>query len=153
MRETMERECHARIFIGGRSTGYKGKYPGILEEFRIAMEFNHPIYLVGAFGGVTKDIVEALHGRRSDIFSNEYHLRNSDYSNFFTLFNQKHRENNIDYSTLYSSIRDLGFEGLSNLNGLNVKDNLRLALTPHISEIVYLIMKGLTSYFAAKKDD
>ena len=44
MREKMEDECNARVFIGGRTKGFKGKCPGILEELLIALENKHPVY-------------------------------------------------------------------------------------------------------------
>jgi hypothetical protein len=67
MREEMEAECNARIFIGGRTKGFKGKCAGILEELLIAIKHNHPVYLVGAFGGITKDAIEALKGNKPNI--------------------------------------------------------------------------------------
>lgn len=147
MREEMERECHARIFIGGRSNGFKGKSPGILEELLIALKNKHPVYLVGAFGGITKDVIEILQGNKVDSFTNEYHLNTPEYKNMSLLYNQKHPDNAIDYPEFYSTLQKFGAKGLSDLNGLTEEENLRLAITSHISEIVYLILKGLTNCF------
>ena len=52
----------AHIFIGGRTKGSKGNKPGILEEFLIAKEKGHPIFLLGGFGGETEVIVNHITG-------------------------------------------------------------------------------------------
>jgi len=149
MREEMEVQCHARIFIGGRTSGYKGKCPGILEEFLIAIKHNHPVYLIGAFGGITSEIINVLKNEVAESFTNEYHLENAEYKKMFESYNQKHPDNIIDYDQYRSIIQDIGVKGISDLNGLTEDENLRLATTPHVSEIVFLILKGLTRYFAS----
>jgi hypothetical protein len=147
MREEMEAECNARIFIGGRTKGFKGKCAGILEELLITIEHNHPVYLVGAFGGITKDAIEALKGNKPDSFSNEYYFDNDDYKKMFLLFNGKHPNDTIDYPKYLSALQQIGLNKIAEQNGLSVEDNLRLTTTPHISEVVYLILKGLTKRF------
>lgn len=148
MREEMEKVCNARIFIGGRTKGFKGKCAGILEEFFIALENNHPVYLVGSFGGVTKDIIDALNGKQPDSFTADYYFVNDEYKKMFSLFNLKHPEGLIDYSKYLSILQKIGLNKIAELNGLSETDNLRLTKTPHISEVVYLILKGLTKRFA-----
>jgi hypothetical protein len=147
MREEMEAECNARIFIGGRTKGFKGKCAGILEELLIAIEHDHPVYLVGAFGGITKDAIEALKGNEPDSFSNEYYFDNEDYKKMFLLFNGKHPNNTIDYPKYLATLQQIGLNKIAEQNGLSVEDNLRLTTTPHISEVVYLIIKGLSKRF------
>lgn len=147
MREEMEVTCDARIFIGGRSKGFKGKSPGILEELLIALEHKHPVYLVGAFGGITKDAIEALKGNKPDSFSNKYYFDNDDYKKMYLLFNGKHPENTIDYPKYLATLQKIGLNKIAEQNGLSVEENIRLTTTPHISEVVYLILKGLTKRF------
>lgn len=147
MREEMEADCNARIFIGGRTKGFKGKCAGILEELLIALENNHPVYLVGAFGGITKDAIETLKGNKPDSFSNEYYFDNDDYKKMFLLFNGKHPSYTIDYTKYLATLQQIGLNRIAEQNGLSVEDNLRLTTTPHISEVVYLILKGLTKRF------
>jgi len=147
MREEMERECHARIFIGGRTKEYKGKCPGVMEEFLIAVQNQHPIYLIGSFGGVTRDIFEAIQKSQALSFQHEYHLENKDYEQMFNLYNDRQKDNRINYNQFYGIAQNLGLEGLSRLNGLTEEENLRLSKTPHTNEIIYLILKGLTNCF------
>ena len=43
-----------RICLGGRTTAYEGIEPGVIEEARLALEFDKPLYLMGGFGGATR---------------------------------------------------------------------------------------------------
>lgn len=143
MREEMEEQCSARVFLGGRSSGYKGKYPGVLEELLIAIRHGHPVYLIGAFGGITSDIIEALKGDRAESLTMDFHQQSTKYNQMLGIYSTETNEK-IDYDSCFQQFAELGLKGLSELNGLSQEDNLRLASTPHISEIVYLIIKGLT---------
>ena len=58
----MENNTHARIVVGGRLIGYSGRMPGIIEEFKIAIEAGHPVYLVGGFGGAARYAADVLSG-------------------------------------------------------------------------------------------
>jgi hypothetical protein len=147
MREEMESTCDARIFIGGAIRKFKGKCPGILEELLIALKHKHPIYLVGAFGGITSEAIEVLKGNQPDSFSNEFYFENTDYKNMVAIYNDKHSDNSIDYKKYLSILQAIGLKGIAKLNGLSEDENLRLTITPHISEVVYLILKGLTNRF------
>lgn len=147
MRQQMESACDARIFIGGRTRGFKGKSPGILEELLIAIQYKHPIYLVGAFGGVTKDIIDLLKGHQVDIFSNEHYFDNTSYKDLLLHYNAIHPEDAINYNTYSKLLQSIGLNGIAELNGLSIEDNLRLTNTPHISEAVFLILKGLTNRY------
>lgn len=147
MREEMESACDARIFIGGRTKGFKGKCPGILEELMLAIHYNHPVYLVGAFGGITKEIIDALNGKHPDCLSSDYYFDNAEYQSFFNYFNEKHPDSTIDYKKMLSVLQTIGLKEIARQNGLSEADNLRLTNTPHISEMIYLILKGLTNRF------
>lgn len=149
MRDKMNISCDARVFIGGKTSGFKGKYPGVLEEFVIALKKEQPIFLIGAFGGVTKQIIELLNGNDPSIFNEDYMSNNGDYQELIKQFNQKHLQEPINYSQIKKSIVDLDWEGISSINGLTVDQNKRLATTPHINEIIYLILLGLTQKFSS----
>lgn len=55
-----EKPLLAHIFIGGRKSGFVGDKPGILEEFLLAKENHHPIFLLGGFGGETELMAKQL---------------------------------------------------------------------------------------------
>ncbi len=43
-----------RVCLGGRTHGFQGKEPGVMEEARLAIEYGRPLYLMGGFGGATQ---------------------------------------------------------------------------------------------------
>ncbi|MGB6165861.1 MAG: hypothetical protein WCF33_24640 [Pseudonocardiaceae bacterium] len=60
MRRYLRRHTSARVFLGGKRSGFQGEIPGLMEEALLAVEAKQPIYLAGGFGGVTADIISAL---------------------------------------------------------------------------------------------
>ena len=50
-----------RICLGGKTTGYEGAKPGVMEEAALALECGKPLYLMGGFGGATRTF-----GKNSD---------------------------------------------------------------------------------------
>lgn len=148
MREEMELVCDARIFVGGRNRAFKGKLPGILEELLMAIEKKHPVFLIGAFGGITKDIISTLDGQGTESFSLDHYMANPEYKEFVALYNSKHDDIKIDYQRHFLLLQNYGFKALSEMNGLTEEENRRLTKTPHINEMIYLILKGLTNRFS-----
>lgn len=43
-----------RICLGGKTSGFQGKEPGVIEEAKLAIELGKPLYLLGGFGGATR---------------------------------------------------------------------------------------------------
>ena len=60
MRVEMEKDAHARILIGGKMNDYAGSIPGVIEEFKIALDSGHPIFVVGGFGGAARYIADVI---------------------------------------------------------------------------------------------
>ena len=60
MRVVMREETQARIVLGGRVDGYKGRMPGIAEETLLSLEISQPVFLIGGFGGCTRAIAETI---------------------------------------------------------------------------------------------
>lgn len=136
MRETMESAVFARIIVGGRTRGFKGKMAGLLEEFKIAKDNHHPIYLVGGFGGIAGMLCAAIRkGIPSNAFLEEA-CRHDYYESLYQYYASKGRP--IDYSWIDGiTENDLN-------NGLTPDQNNRLFSTTNIMEIVSLILKGLS---------
>ena len=116
MRQVMRMETDARIALGGRVEGYRGDMPGIAEEALLSFESGQPLFLVGGFGGCTRDIAETIGiidawaGSRPD----------------------------------WPGRRRFERYGPSNLrNGLSTEENNILASTPDIKQAVFLVMLGL----------
>lgn len=116
MRRTMREETDARIVLGGRVEGYKGDMPGIAEEALLSLQSSQPTFLIGGFGGCTRDIAETVGlvntwaGSRSGWPGRQQ----------FERYTQD----------------DLH-------NGLSLEENQVLAHTPHIDQAVVLVRRGL----------
>jgi hypothetical protein len=52
--------CRARILLSGRTDGYSGRMPGIIEEAMIAIALRQPVYVLGGFGGAAALLGEFL---------------------------------------------------------------------------------------------
>jgi hypothetical protein len=141
MRDEMDKNCQARIFIGGRVHGFKGRLPGLLEEFLIAIQHDKPIYLLGAFGGITKRIVEFSQGKNEHIFDPD-----DKYSKFIEFYNSKSLIK-IDLEGIEKEISSYGLERIISNSGLKADEYLSLMTNQNITSNIYLILKGLSKKF------
>jgi len=148
MRETMNREIDARVCLGGQVTGYKGKYPGLVEEALLALQAGKPLYLIGAFGGCARALIEAVEGGRPAALTGGVQLGDADYAASVALYNQRAAavgEAPVDYKGLLAFLQGRGIAGLN--NGLDAVENRRLFATPHIPEMVALVLRGLAGVY------
>ena len=144
MRTQMNKECNARIFMGGATTNFKGKYPGLLEEALISLETNTPTYLIGAFGGITKSIITALLNEEVEELTEDWQRKsNAKYSKFIDYYNTKTDVKKIDYDESLKFLNTFTIEKLCKNNGLDEDDNKRLFVSIHFPEIIFLVLKGL----------
>tara|TARA_R110001592_G_scaffold88299_11_gene260072 strand:+ start:1615 stop:2526 length:912 start_codon:yes stop_codon:yes gene_type:complete len=151
MREAMTKSNHARIVLGGKSFGFKGKYPGVVEEVYLSMKANKPTYLIGAFGGISSDVISALKGKTPSRLTNKYQLSTEKLTNNAAYYetNRPPRVESINYTKLVDFFNNRGIKGLN--NGLTEEENKRLFKTIHIPEMVSLILKGLVTVFMKDK--
>src|SRR5262249_24100765 len=63
LRQRLDAISHARLCIGGRRTGFAGRYPGVVEEALLAVVNKKPLYVAGFLGGASQQIAEALQRR------------------------------------------------------------------------------------------
>lgn len=143
MRTEMNDYSDFRIFLGGRSSGYSGKMPGLLEEVLITLKSSKPIFLIGAFGGITKAIIDALEGGIPEQITELFQRKEQKYSDFLDsyLLNQ-----GIDYFKITEELNTLGIKSLS--NGLSDEENRILFNTIHIPEMIFYVVKGLKNIIA-----
>lgn len=139
MREEMESNVDARIIIGGRLSGFKGKYAGLIEEFLVASAKGHPIYLIGGFGGAAKAIVDLI--EKKDVDLRKLAEETPYYSDFVGYYNRENSDK-IDYDVITDRIKNYSFD-----NGLTPEENKELCHTTNILKIVSLVLKGLNNCF------
>jgi SLOG cluster2/TIR domain len=63
MRLQMTQETQARVVVGGTLAGFRGIYPGVFEEAWMSVVSRKPMYLIGAFGGAARAVIDLLNGR------------------------------------------------------------------------------------------
>lgn len=143
MREEMEKITSCRIIAGGKTSGFKGKMAGVLEEFIIARRKGHPVYIVGGYGGCAQLLAEVCTGKKSADEFFRIALESSSYSALLDRY--KSIGNPVDYNEVkkYAQIEKLQD------NGLTLDENRTLFNSVNIMEIVSLILKGLKILYNA----
>jgi hypothetical protein len=148
MRAEMNDSIGARVLLGGQVRGYKGKYPGIVEEALLALRSEKPLYLIGGFGGCTQSIAEALTGGAPEVLTEVFHASEPNFVEMAARYQNDVTQGTgtpIDYAGELKFLQSVGFGGLH--NGLDESDNLTLAQSKNLPEIVYLLLKGLSHCF------
>ena len=126
MRTVMRGEIVARIVLGGRIEGYKGAMPGIAEETYLSIQAGQPVFLLGGFGGCTRDIAETMG------LADRWAGSRDDWAG---------RRHFLDCSPDDCH------------NGLTLEENRVLARTPHIQQAVTLVSRGLRRTFGSELCD
>ena len=148
MRKKITEESKARIVVGGLSSGFKGFYPGIIEEAVYAIRQNQPTYILGGFGGASNDVVNALMGESPNSFDINWQIKNTkNFKDLIDTLNSYPNVPNIDYKKMLKELNDKGVEAISENNGLCNQENQRLWETNILDEAIQLIMKGLQATF------
>jgi hypothetical protein len=144
MRERQTAEIAARVIVGGRlgpaGDGYRGRMPGVLEEALLAIRAERPVYLVGAFGGCARLVLDVLDGASRQELSWDYQRTVPHSDELRQLY--KDREQPWDeYDAIAIDLKARGIAGLK--NGLTPTENRELATTRSAERIVELVLRGV----------
>lgn len=165
MREAMTEEMDARVLMGGRVAGHQGKYPGILEEAYLFLRARKPLYLIGAFGGCTRLLIQVVRDKqRHEALTRDFQAKNPRTAKYraadgseqqtpvpFEELEQSYAahahdpevaEPPIDYDEVVDAFREAAPAELN--NGLTEAENLELFETPDLDRIATLLIKGLS---------
>ena len=150
MRQQMIESCDALLALGGRRTGYLGKYPGIVEEAYLALRAGKPLFLLGGFGGSALAVIEALQGRVPAGLEADRSASDPGEAPFVEVYNHwvsadPKLGEPIDYAGLYTFFASHGMTGLN--NGLTAEENGRLFTTVYLDEAIFLVLTGLKRLF------
>lgn len=149
MRERMNEQTDARVLMGGKVSGYTGKYPGLLEEAHLALRASKPLFLLGAFGGCTRAVIELIEGGSPENLTQDFQRRDEAYKRLIKEYNSRAAANPalgleaIDYESVSRAFREAGPAGLR--NGLDAEENRRLFHAVDPDEIIHLVLKGLSN--------
>jgi len=138
MRREMEENISARIILGGKVSGFKGKYAGVYEETFNSLKARHPVYLLGGFGGAASNLVKLIRGK----ISKEEILEEARVDTTYKELYDKYEKDGspIDYSC-FDEIPKL-WRNMD--NGLNEEENKILFESTDIIKVISLILKGLS---------
>lgn len=144
----------ARIVIGGKfgppekarpgqpaEKWYAGRIPGVLEEVVLSVQAGQPVFLIGAFGGTARLVMDIMRGIDRTEATWEYQKR----APFAEEMRQMYKEQGLewmDYPEITALLRSDKARLLVNpgLNG-EEQDELYDSVDPH--RMVELILKGL----------
>lgn len=146
MRETSIAKSDVRICAGGRTHGYKGMMPGVLEEILIAVRTKVPLLLIGGFGGIVGSVARLLmDGEVAECLTYEWQVRNTNrYKD--TLKILAGLDVSVNYEEIISEIRHITIEELASRVNLSVDEYKQLMQTPFVDDVVMKViqvMKGL----------
>jgi hypothetical protein len=116
MRDFMTKMSDARVVLGGRVEGFKGRMPGVAEEALIALRAGQPLFIIGGFGGCVRDIAEEIGLAKAGPITRPPWPGRGDFASF--------------------SVKDLN-------NGLDAEESTILATTVHVDQAVTLLLRGL----------
>lgn len=124
MRRTMAHDGSARVLLGGRVKDYYGTAPGLAEEALWILRERKPLYLVGGFGGCTRDITTAL-------------------GLGFRWRERSLEEIGPGYREILHELRSVWSRNESLNNGLSIEDNSILVEANSAPQIIKIILRGL----------
>ena len=146
LRHRLNDACHVRLCLGGRRSGFAGRYPGVIEEAFLAVTDKKPLYLASFLGGATEQVVDAIEGKQmEDDFCRTTPLQ--------ALYNAPPVKESdaatrgdriIDRTAVWRVFAEAGREKLSAANGLTPEENDELLHTPVIDRTIELVLIGLS---------
>lgn len=116
MRKFQRSSTDARVILGGQVATYRGRIPGVAEEALLSLQAGQPLFLIGGFGGCTRDVAETL--RLAGPWAGS----------------RNRWPGRREFEEWTSS--DLN-------NGLTFEENQALATTPFIGQAVVLVLRGV----------
>lgn len=122
----------ARLCVGGRMTGYQGRYPGVIEEVMCSINATKPLYVFGFLGGASKVAIDALTGSTP-------------------IDNQKLPQPSTDLIRALEKLRSTGLEGVAKANFLSISENRKLFTAETVDEALNLVLVGIRRLLDGKK--
>jgi hypothetical protein len=145
----------ARVVIGGtfgptvkvnddgtrKEQWYMGRIPGVLEEIVLSVQAGQPVFLIGAFGGVPKLVIDLIRGIDREEATWEFQKHAPHAAEMRALYEQRGVEW-MDYPEIVSLLRGKGAEGINPLLSAAEQDELFETVDPY--RMVELVLEGLS---------
>jgi len=146
LRQRLTDESQARLCLGGKLSGYSGRYPGIVEEAILAIRAHMPLYISGYLGGASRAVADALQGSpmpEAFRFSKPRYPRIPD--------DAQDTDHDFSPEESWDELRTFGVEGISRVNGLEPKQNVALFQSAGLDDLLGLVLGGLGRLRAEKR--
>ncbi len=154
MRQLQSNSTDARIVLGGKYdptetaqadggkkvSWYMSRIPGVLEEVLLSLKVGKPVFLVGAFGGVARMIIDILQDDIPEEATWEFQKRAPNAEAMKELY-QERGEEWWDYPEMIEFIQSKGIAGINPF--LQSSEHKLLFEARDPSQIVELILRGL----------
>jgi hypothetical protein len=127
LRRHLVSETDARVFVGGRRSGFQGTMPGVIEEALIAIQASQPFYVAAGFGGAAWDVARVLGLTTSEWPDLSEPAADTRHADGLAALERVARE--ADWA--------------AGANRLNDDENLRLVASHRPSEVASLVALGL----------
>jgi hypothetical protein len=119
---------------------YSSRIPGVLEEVFLSVRASQPVFLIGAFGGVARLVIDLIRGHDRVEATWDYQKRVPFAAEMRALYAQRGVEW-TDYPEIVSFLRKKGTTGINPL--LSQQDQEELFETVDQSRIIELVLLGL----------
>jgi hypothetical protein len=134
----------ARLCLGGRSLGFAGRYPGVIEEALLSLRSEKPLYMAGFLGGVAAQVIDAMERKEMPHDFCSTPLEDLYRNPPFPEMKSSNSDRNIDGPAVWNEFSAMGSERLAKINGLKVEENNELFHTPVIDRVIELVLTGVS---------
>ena len=145
----------ARIVIGGtfgptvkvnedgtrKEQWYMSRIPGVLEEIVLSVKAGQPVFLIGAFGGVARLVIDLIRGKDREEASWDFQKRAPFAPEMRALYEQRGVAW-MDYPEIVSLLRGRALEGVNPLLRGTEHEELFETVDPY--RMVELVLQGLS---------
>ena len=148
----------ARVVIGGKvgptvtatregekkEKWYSGRIPGVIEEVLMSLRAGQPVFIVGAFGGAAKAVIDLLEGKERPDLTWDFQ-KNAPHAEEMRSIYQQQGQTWENYDEFSQFLSEMSVSGVAKLNRLSLDENRELMTTRDQSRIVELAVKGVLS--------
>ncbi len=154
MRQELVAASDFRICLGGAAGKNLRRLPGVLEEAILTFEAGKPLYLAGAFGGITKTLCDVILRRRAATNALEAFYTPAEALSLFNEFQATHpfpvrdgpSRRSAPFDALADAEESMTIERLASRACLSNDDYLTLMTTPDVGRAMQLVSIGIANF-------
>jgi len=146
LRHSLDSQSDARLCIGGRTGGSAGRFPGVVEEALLAVESRKPIFLAGILGGATRQLIDAIGGKKMPENFCQPTLLNALFEKPPLAERDPETKGDrvADRNAVWSMFNETGVAALAEANHLSREENDELFRTPVLDRVIQLMLIGIS---------